>query len=91
MVDFCEELYKQDVRSPFLLSFLIDLYEEKSLEETNTTEQAEALAKKAMQLCILLMTKYDVIRQKYWEYVSENIKMKFQNSQNTNENNSVLV
>lgn len=70
-------MYDQEVRSPYLHAFLIDMYEEKCLRGYDQQEDIDALAQKVLLLCNLMQTKFDVIRQKYWEYVVANFKIKF--------------
>lgn len=70
-------MYDQEVRSPYLIAFLIDMYEEKCLRGYDQQEDIDALAQKVLLLCNLMLTKFDVIRQKYWEYVAANFKIKY--------------
>lgn len=85
VVDFCEELYDSGVRSPFLLAFLIDLYEEKRFDYETEQSEYGSLEEKVKDLCQQLITTNDVIRAKYWEYILN----KFQINVNENrENNS---
>lgn len=85
VVDFCEELYANGVTSPYLIAFLIDLYEEKYLRSltcsrTTTNDQQpdneQNLFDKVLQLCQLMETQHDTIRQKYWHYVADSFKLK---------------
>lgn len=79
VVDFCEELYTAGVRSPFLLAFLVDLYQEKRLnwndEHTDGDDNEDngynpkELEEKVAELCNQLMSTHDTIRAKYWEYI----------------------
>ncbi|CAH2241781.1 protein farnesyltransferase/geranylgeranyltransferase type-1 subunit alpha [Pararge aegeria] len=69
----CEELYKNRCRSPYLLGFIIDICDEAIKKgETNSIYCAD----RAIELCQALATKYDKIRSKYWNYLSENLKKK---------------
>lgn len=67
VTSFCEELYKNKCRSPYLLAFLIDI-----CDETLTKGESNCLhnAARAMELCKALSSKYDKIRCKYWNYIS---------------------
>jgi len=79
VADFCEDLYSSGVRSPYLLSFLIDLYEEKCLRvPPNPEDDIELLANKISELCDSLITEHDVIRAKYWEYVRSKFNLSFE-------------
>lgn len=75
MVDFCEELYTSGVRSPYLIAFLIDMYEEKCIRADSELDNIEELAPKVLQYCKLMATDVDKIREKYWNYVAGNFKM----------------
>lgn len=74
VVEFCERLYSNDCRSPHLLTFLVDLYTERCIRGGISKEERLALTNKVYLLCQDLATKYDVIRQKYWEYIGEQLK-----------------
>lgn len=84
VLDFCEELFDAGVRSPHLLSFLIDIYEEKCLKNPGDDE-SEGMAKKIADICQLLITTHDVLRLKYWQYVENRFKTAFERSK-LNEN-----
>lgn len=75
---FVEELFTSGNRSPYLLAFLVDMYEEKTLKvyETNSYDDPEVYARKVFELCDMLANHYDTIRYKYWKYVQQ----KFQTS-----------
>lgn len=68
VVTFSEELYNAGNRSPYLLAFLIDLYQEQALQ---TDKQ---IAEKVYTLCEDMASKHDVIRRKYWLYVADHLK-----------------
>lgn len=74
---FSEELYAAGNRSPYLLAFLIDLYQEQALQ---TDKQ---LAEKVYSLCEDMASKHDVIRRKYWIYVADHLKSQLSNSSET--------
>ncbi|CAG4930990.1 unnamed protein product [Colias eurytheme] len=68
VTSFCEELYKNRCRSPYLLAFIIDASEEAiKKQETNCFHNAE----RAIEMCDALANKYDKIRSKYWNYLSD--------------------
>lgn len=68
---FCEELYKNKCRSPYLLAFIIDICDEAIKKgEINCLHSPD----RAIELCQALATKYDKIRSKYWNYMSEKFK-----------------
>ncbi|KAJ6648349.1 Protein farnesyltransferase/geranylgeranyltransferase type-1 subunit alpha [Pseudolycoriella hygida] len=83
VVEFCEELYASGVRTPFLMSFLIDMYEEKCLRSDCDSDgyDKEDLSKKVLEYCKLMATDYDKIREKYWNYVAGNFKSQWTKSQ----------
>ncbi|XP_070540017.1 protein farnesyltransferase/geranylgeranyltransferase type-1 subunit alpha-like [Ptychodera flava] len=74
VMEFCMKLYDSDIRSPYLLGFMIDMYEE--MLEANTPEREETLGK-ATELCNLLGEKFDVIRREYWSYISRSLALKY--------------
>lgn len=72
VVDFVEELYQAGNRSPYLLAFLIDLYQEQALQLK--ASDSDQLARKVYGLCEDMATKHDVIRRKYWQYMANHLK-----------------
>lgn len=75
VIAFCEELYNNNSRSPYLLAFLIDANVEKCLK-CSEPEEKETLARKVYSLCDDMSKKHDVIRRKYWQYVADELKAK---------------
>ncbi|KAH8377043.1 hypothetical protein KR093_002940 [Drosophila rubida] len=73
VVQFSEGLYSAGNRSPYLLAFLIDLYQEQALQRREAIDNNQ-LAQKVYTLCEDMATKHDVIRRKYWSYVAEHLK-----------------
>lgn len=72
VTSFCEELYKNKCRSPYLLAFLIDICDEACKKGEQTCLHNAA---RAIELCQALATKYDKIRSKYWNYLAEKFKI----------------
>jgi len=72
VVAFVEELYQAGNRSPYLLAFLIDLYQEQALQLK--AGDGDQLARKVYGLCEDMASKHDVIRRKYWQYVANHLK-----------------
>ncbi|XP_020607219.1 LOW QUALITY PROTEIN: protein farnesyltransferase/geranylgeranyltransferase type-1 subunit alpha-like [Orbicella faveolata] len=67
------EMYSNGIDSPYLMSTLIDIYEEeleRGLTDSNCLEQA-------LELCHKLATDVDLIRREYWHYISRSLKSKF--------------
>lgn len=79
MLEFCEELYISGVRSPHLLAFIIDMYEEICLKKSDGHD-VELLAAKLSEICQGLASTHDAIRCKYWKYVEDRFKIAFERS-----------
>lgn len=71
---FCQELYSQCYRSPYLMAYMIDTYEE--MLEHGCENKQEVLTK-AEQLCNALADEYDQIRSEYWAYVSRTLNERY--------------
>lgn len=67
-------MYTSGVRTPFLISFLIDMYEEKCLRGDPDVDIAE-LSTKVLTYCSLMAIEVDQIRKTYWNYVAANFKI----------------
>lgn len=82
VADFCEELYTQNCRSPHLLAFLIDMYEERCMRTAavcgSDVAELQRLAERVKELCDSMKNRYDKIREKYWAYVEFNFTTQFE-------------
>jgi len=81
VAEFCEELYTSGVRSPFLIAFLIDMYEEKCIRRDSDSDNIEELITKVLGYCTMMATDVDKIREKYWDYVAGNFKIQMSKNQ----------
>lgn len=61
----CLELYSRHLHSPFLLSLLVDMYEEEAGQES---------LRKAIELCGQLAGEVDTIRRQYWDYTARRLE-----------------
>lgn len=82
VIQFAEDLYAENVKSPYLLAFLLDIYEEKCLADVKGLDFAES-EKRYWEICEMLETKHDTIRSKYWRYLGNSFKAKVLAAQNT--------
>jgi len=48
--EFCESLYADDIRSPYLLAFMIDLLEDRL--ESKTCQDAPQILGHALEVCV---------------------------------------
>jgi len=71
----CEELLDSGCDSPYLLGFLVELY--KSRLEDNKEAERENLVKKVTGLCDRLAQDVDVVRCKYWTFISDCVTRKY--------------
>lgn len=79
--DFCEELYANNCRSPFLLASLVDMcYEQVGSGSGDSVYTLE----RAKMLCSDLAENFDTIRAKYWLYMMDSIEKKA-NGESTSE------
>lgn len=79
VVEFCEALYNDGIRSPYLLAFLVDLYAEQYfdvIESGGNEAVAEDYHQKVQDLCESMANQHDKIRCKYWRYIAENFRRK---------------
>ncbi|XP_067013573.2 protein farnesyltransferase/geranylgeranyltransferase type-1 subunit alpha [Anabrus simplex] len=75
---YCEELYSSGNRSPYLLGFLVDMYEEQI--ERGDGDRAQNLDE-AIKLCEALAKEFDTIRREYWNYIARCLAHKIYGSQ----------
>lgn len=80
--EFCERKLtssKEDERSPFLYSFVVDQYITKAEElvKVDSKEEIKSLVIKSIELLDKLATKYDTIRANYWNYLIATYKQQF--------------
>ncbi|KAJ8981764.1 hypothetical protein NQ317_002358 [Molorchus minor] len=71
VTEFCENLYKSGNHSPFLLAVLVDMCCEQINEGGGDSVYN---LDRARTLCNELITKYDTIRAKYWQYMLDGIE-----------------
>lgn len=88
VVQFAEGLFSEGVRSPYLLSFLFDVYVERSLKQPDKNNDEldddgpHENKNKAIELCELLEKRHDTVRNKYWKYMRDNFKLKIEKTAN---------
>ncbi|ESO07138.1 hypothetical protein HELRODRAFT_110647 [Helobdella robusta] len=71
IMEFCDKLYKDNIRSFYLLGFMVECLED-ALKEASANK--EELLKKALQLCDTLIEN-DTIRVEYWNYISRSLSV----------------
>ncbi|XP_055350485.1 protein farnesyltransferase/geranylgeranyltransferase type-1 subunit alpha-like [Paramacrobiotus metropolitanus] len=76
--DFCEDLFNQNMRSPFLLAFMIDMYEEDISQghKARMPDEKQHLMNRAESICVDLAEKHDVIRKAYWIWIKQRVRSK---------------
>ncbi|XP_064630696.1 protein farnesyltransferase/geranylgeranyltransferase type-1 subunit alpha-like [Lineus longissimus] len=72
--EFCQELYDQRIRSPYLLSLIIDMNEE--MIKAGSSDK-EKLLENAVEMCGCLAKDIDCIRKEYWSYISRSLSLKY--------------
>lgn len=74
VTSFCESLYDAGNRSPYLLALIVDMCDEQVSQ--HNFDHSKYNVQRATELCSDLATKYDVIREKYWEHMATTIQKK---------------
>lgn len=75
VMKLCQQLYSEGCRVNHLLACIIDICQERHKEK----DPPDSLfhVDNALKLCVDLADKYDVIRKKYWEFISDQLKESF--------------
>ncbi|XP_042207512.1 protein farnesyltransferase/geranylgeranyltransferase type-1 subunit alpha-like isoform X2 [Homarus americanus] len=71
---WCQDMYEAGQRSPHLLTFMIDLMEDKLERDPSVRPQ---LLKRTLKMCESLATEHDKIRHEYWRYIERNLNHRF--------------
>lgn len=80
VTSFCEDLYNNMNRSPFLLALIIDICD----EVINKNEKSNLYnSERGLDLCKAMSEKYDRVRTKYWMYLAHKFTPKESNNINT--------
>lgn len=66
VTEFCETLFEEGNRSPFLLACIVDMCSERAAENGSGDNNSKYTVARAKELCDDLANKYDIIRAKYW-------------------------
>ncbi|XP_014668221.1 PREDICTED: protein farnesyltransferase/geranylgeranyltransferase type-1 subunit alpha-like [Priapulus caudatus] len=74
LMEFCEELYGKSVRSPYLLGFMREIYEDR-LEQG--CENVEDVLYKSLVLVEALAMEFDTIRVEYWNYIGRRMRERY--------------
>lgn len=72
VTNFCENLFETGIRSPYLLALIVDMCDEQISQ--NNLNHPKYNVQRAVELCSDLATKFDVIREKYWEHMATTIQ-----------------
>ncbi|PHZ13557.1 protein farnesyltransferase [Rhizopus microsporus ATCC 52813] len=64
---FLKELVDSLIESPYILSMYIDIYEKRAKDSKTQVDQA------ALDMCDILASKQDAIREKYWAYKKQKL------------------
>jgi len=76
----CQELLESGCDSPYLLGFLVELLQCK-LEVEEDAEKVQSMVEDAVGLCDRLATHLDIIRARYWNFISDTIAKKYGNTE----------
>ncbi|XP_022252036.1 protein farnesyltransferase/geranylgeranyltransferase type-1 subunit alpha-like isoform X2 [Limulus polyphemus] len=76
--EFCEELYSEGCRSPYLLAFMVDYLEAKGEESSDNLLSVQ----RAIEICNALAIQHDKIRAEYWKFMARNLGKKYEASPN---------
>ncbi|PIK36514.1 hypothetical protein BSL78_26659 [Apostichopus japonicus] len=71
--EFCQSMYDKQLKSPYLLAFMVDMCEDK----LEAGVDKETTLSKATELCTLLADTIDTIRKKYWDYIKKRLVSRF--------------
>ncbi|KAK8738782.1 hypothetical protein OTU49_003671 [Cherax quadricarinatus] len=71
---WCQQMYEGGQRSPHLLTFMIDLLEDRMEREAS---ERPLLLKQTQEICESLAMEHDKIRQEYWRYIERNLSHRF--------------
>ena len=71
----CEELLQSGCDSPYLAGFLVELY--KLQLEDNPEADKTALVAKISDICNKLAGEIDIVRCKYWRFISDSVTNKY--------------
>ncbi|KAB7506782.1 Protein farnesyltransferase/geranylgeranyltransferase type-1 subunit alpha [Armadillidium nasatum] len=75
---WCWDLYKvRGETCPFLISFLIDLLEDKMEASTMDENERRQNLEQALKLCESLAGEHDKIRREYWRFIAKRLLSKF--------------
>ncbi|XP_071948994.1 protein farnesyltransferase/geranylgeranyltransferase type-1 subunit alpha-like [Antedon mediterranea] len=73
LMDTCQGMYNNNIRSPYLIGCIIDMYEEMLEDKTGDDDTLV----KAVKHCKELAEQFDVIRKEYWLYVERSLVCRF--------------
>ena len=77
--EFCCNLYNQEHRSPYLLGFMVDLFDE-DIANGHTAVSADEksrLLQRIVEICTDLAHLHDCVRQIYWTWIRDTFQFKY--------------